>query len=134
MEFYAVTIGVAVASIFMHFLLTKVKYSPSIIKKIFFIPSPKSTTNAQMLGGLPFVVCTICCFSLIFFEVYNLKGIDLNDMKLIEYFIMGSIFVMAYGYLDDRYEIRPYVKLSFQVMLACFLAYRTSGALYSGKY
>lgn len=107
----------------LNFLITTILYEQlsrsgsfkGILKRIFFIPSEKSPTNAILLGGLPF------WFSVIMSTYYMTRFFPIsgqgNVASLSSFFIATSVGVLLYGYLDDKIEIRPIAKLLMQTAM-----------------
>tara|TARA_Y100000590_G_scaffold470774_1_gene670062 strand:- start:7417 stop:8697 length:1281 start_codon:yes stop_codon:yes gene_type:complete len=86
-----------------------------LLKRLFYVPARKSKSNAIQLGGLAlgagiYASLLFCKFFPEFFNVFNAK-----DIRLIEYFLIAGALINLYGYLDDKIELRPIVKLMGQV-------------------
>ncbi len=93
-------------------LKLKNKKNNSILRNYFYISSHKSSTAAQLLGGLPIALSIlITMISLNYLEIVN----EL-EQTIISRGILSAIPLLAYGYLDDRFELRPIVKLTFQTI------------------
>ena len=93
--------------------LNKLTSNP-LLRRYFHIPAKKSETGAVLLGGLPYAIVVI--FSTVFL-VYsgNFKFFLSNyEDKLISVWALSSLIFLIYGYLDDKYELRPMVKLAAQ--------------------
>jgi UDP-N-acetylmuramyl pentapeptide phosphotransferase/UDP-N-acetylglucosamine-1-phosphate transferase len=91
------------------------------IKKYVHIPARKSSTNAIQFGGLPLSLAIwLCCFAMI-----KMKLAPDHWHDVVKIFLTTSPLVIIYGYLDDKYEIRPIFKLFFQftVVLWASLSY-----------
>lgn len=85
------------------------------IKKWFHIPSPKSKTRALLLGGLPMNIGLTSAIWLISYgHRIPLTNQSRHVMQIFVYIFLG---VLVYGYIDDRYEVRPVIKLIFQFMI-----------------
>lgn len=102
----------------------------SFLKKAFYIPARKSITNAIQLGGLPLALSIIFGVVQIFNHRYFYSFFSDFDYYSIKYWLLSSVIVMAYGYLDDRFELRPIVKLSLQVTSICLFALLESRVLF----
>jgi len=101
------------------FLLSWVNHSKfSFLKKYLSIPARKSTTNAVQLGGLPISLSILVgAFYLIFFS-HIVHG---PELLILERWTYSSMIIVLYGYLDDRFELRPIVKLVLQIF--CILTF-----------
>lgn len=96
-------------------LLLIARSNNTFLKKYFYVPARKSNTNAIQLGGLAlgvgfFVGLLVCKYFPELFNVFTKK-----DIRLIENFLVGGTIVNLYGYLDDKFELKPTVKLMGQV-------------------
>jgi UDP-N-acetylmuramyl pentapeptide phosphotransferase/UDP-N-acetylglucosamine-1-phosphate transferase len=122
--FLIFVLGNLILGMTLYFALYKVQFSNNrLLKKIFYEPSPKSHTGAILLGGLPMtVMALINIFALIKF---NNELLQLNDSQilLLRIWPFPVVLVTLYGYLDDRIEIRPVLKLIFQFGPICFFSY-----------
>lgn len=88
------------------FALYSVRNTKSeILKKRFLIYSGKSHSSAQLLAGLP-VALTIIAMTPV---------VPIKTSVYVSYMVCSSLIVL-YGYLDDRYELRPIVKLFSQII------------------
>lgn len=96
------------------FSMLLIARSQSFLKKFLYVPARKSTTNAIQLGGLPVAfVLTSFVLGLTFTDFVDL-GLYGLQKKVIKYWSLCSGILIAYGYLDDKYELRPIVKLIMQ--------------------
>lgn len=104
------------------FLLLAQNAHNAHIKKFFYIPARKSITNAIQLGGLPLSLSIIYGI----FEIYNHKSFNsffsVLDHYSIKYWLVSSCVIVVYGYLDDKFELRPFVKLFMQVFTIALFA------------
>ncbi len=96
-------------------LLMSKNPSSGILRKALYVPARKSTTNAVQLGGLPLSIGIISGVLLFFFHPHFSSLFSRLDMYSIKYWSLSAMIVMAYGYLDDRFELRPIVKLGLQI-------------------
>jgi UDP-GlcNAc:undecaprenyl-phosphate GlcNAc-1-phosphate transferase len=94
-----------------------------LIKKIFCIYADKSTTNAMTLGGG--VYAFVCVMAIFTDGLYVEKTNSINF-----YWVFSALVIGAYGYLDDRYEVRPLFKLIFQSLAIFILVF---GFIYNYK-
>lgn len=78
------------------------------LRKLFYVPARKSLTNAVQLGGLPYAIGIYAGLFLTGF--YDRPYLNLISM----YWLFASSLIVLYGYLDDKFELRPIVKLGFQ--------------------
>ena len=97
-------------------LLSIARSNNSFLKKYFYVPARKSSTNAIQLGGLAlgagfFIGLLVCKYFPELFNVFTKK-----DIRLIENFLAGGAIINIYGYLDDKFELKPTVKLMGQVL------------------
>ncbi|MGB0453976.1 MAG: MraY family glycosyltransferase [Bacteriovoracaceae bacterium] len=80
------------------------------------MPARKSTTNAVQLGGFPYAMGVFAGI------VYFLFQHDLSSNWIIHRWMVSAGIVVLYGYLDDKYELRPIAKLIFQFVAVTFFA------------
>lgn len=100
--------------------------SNSFLRKILFVPARKSKTNALQLGGLPLslsVVISLTCYLFIFKDDNYFPPIDRSVLKC---WLVSALGIITYGYLDDRYEFRPVVKLVSQVLCMFIFSFFSS--------
>lgn len=84
--------------------LYRVRFSTSsTLKKKFLIYSGKSHSSAQLLAGLPIALTIIGMTPVVPMD----KGVYLS------YMVCAGL-ITFYGYMDDRFELRPIVKLFAQ--------------------
>lgn len=107
-------------SLLLYYFLLKIsKSSHNIFKKYLYAASGKSVSNAILLGGLPLATAIIA--SSIFITFSSHLHLDAYQKNIILSMAGSSIFIIIYGYLDDRFELRPIVKLVMQFMaVTCF--------------
>lgn len=79
-----------------------------ILRKFLYVPARKSLTNAVQLGGLPY---SLAVYAGLFLTGYY-QDTYLHQISL--YWLVASSKIVLYGYLDDKFELRPIVKLGFQ--------------------
>lgn len=112
------------------YLLSWVTHSNiKFLKKYLSIPARKSTTNAVQLGGLPISL------SIIFGALYLIYGTQFfsgSEKLVFERWTYSSLVIILYGYLDDRFELRPIVKLVLQVF--CILIFSLLSAEIFSRY
>lgn len=87
-----------------------------LIKSIFYVPSPKSTTGAVLLGGLPVAIGSCIVFYLFSANISSFLG-----------WLLPAIILVSIGYLDDKVEIKPFVKLGLQVIAVFTFAFFAAG-------
>lgn len=108
-----------------------ISHSPfNSLKKIFYIPARKSITNAVQLGGLPLSLAIITGIVQIFNHKYFNSFFSDFDHYSIKYWLISSCVIVFYGYLDDRFELRPMVKLMLQIFSICLFAVLESRVLF----
>jgi UDP-GlcNAc:undecaprenyl-phosphate GlcNAc-1-phosphate transferase len=78
-----------------------------ILKKIFYVPCKKSDTGAQLLGGLGVLIGS--------FAVLAFSNTSISEF--LSWGIPASLLGLI-GYLDDRTELKAYIKLSLQFLAA----------------
>ncbi|MFT6070232.1 MAG: UDP-GlcNAc:undecaprenyl-phosphate GlcNAc-1-phosphate transferase [Bacteriovoracaceae bacterium] len=97
------------------FLLLVAKGENTAWKRYFFVPARKSKTNAIQLGGVALALGFFCTL------IIGSRFTDLSqffnrvDHRLIQNFIFGGLVISLYGYFDDKFELRPIVKLFGQI-------------------
>lgn len=99
-----------------------------LLRKLFTVPARKSTTDAIQLGGLPlsFAMLSSLSISMYFFtDVFT--ALDKNIFK---YWLYASLIVVIYGHLDDKYELRPIVKLCMQITSILLFSLPVSQVIY----
>lgn len=101
-----------------------------LLKKVLYIPARKSITNAIQLGGLPLSMAIILGVVQIFNHQHFHSFFSDFDYYSIKYWLVSSVVVVGYGYLDDRFELRPIVKLSLQIFSICLFAMLESRVLF----
>jgi len=87
-----------------------------------YVPAGKSETNAKLLGGLGMsssMICTILYINIFSDTVYVPSAIS----DLLAFSIVPFIILTAFGYLDDRFEIRVRFKLIMQFISIISFAY-----------
>ena len=119
------------ASFIGFFCLVKIQnFKSSWFKSFFYVPARKSITNAVQLGGLPLSMSVVTC--VLFF--INHPGFDgffnSHINSVMKYWVVGASIIMAYGYLDDKFELRPIVKLVMQFASVCFFSTMASRVLF----
>jgi UDP-N-acetylmuramyl pentapeptide phosphotransferase/UDP-N-acetylglucosamine-1-phosphate transferase len=104
------------------------KTNYKLLRKLFTVPARKSTTDAIQLGGLPlsFAMLTGTAFSLYFLS----DTFTSLDKSIFTYWLYASLIVIAYGHLDDKYELRPIVKLCMQVSSVILFSLPVSQVIY----
>jgi UDP-N-acetylmuramyl pentapeptide phosphotransferase/UDP-N-acetylglucosamine-1-phosphate transferase len=96
-------------------------------RKLFFIPANKAQTSTLLLGGIPVNVACIFMVALL----PSFMKLTLTEERLLYSNLILLIGVLFYGYLDDRFEIRPIVKLCYQVFIVLIHSIFTCKVLYS---
>ena len=127
MEFIKVGLFTFAMGTFLFVLLMLVnKSSSSTLKKVFTIPARKSSTDAIQLGGLPL---SFAVLSGLFFSI-RLFDFTQTQLELMKFWSMASGVVIVYGHLDDKFELRPIVKLCMQVFAVVLFALPASQLIY----
>jgi UDP-N-acetylmuramyl pentapeptide phosphotransferase/UDP-N-acetylglucosamine-1-phosphate transferase len=101
-----------------------------VLRKALYIPARKSITNAIQLGGLPLALSIIFGVVQVFYHPNFYSFFSDFDYYSIKYWLVSSVVIMTYGYLDDRFELRPIVKLSLQILSICLFAVLESRVLF----
>lgn len=105
----------AFTGILLGALLLISKSENRILKKYLYVPARKSQTNAIQLGGLALAFgFTLSMVAILGFPSF-FEAFDSRDLRLIQNFLAGGAIIACYGYLDDKYELRPTVKLAGQI-------------------
>ncbi len=88
----------------------------SFIKSIFYVPCTKSDSGAVLLGGVPVAIGSAIAFALL-------------AESLIEFatWALPALVLVSIGYLDDKVEIKSYVKLSLQIVAVTAFSYFAAG-------
>lgn len=78
--------------------------------RFFYVPAGKSASDARLLAGLPLSLASLTGLAFTgFASPYRL---------LIAFWILCSTVIIAYGFLDDKYEIKAKTKLYAQLLAA----------------
>jgi UDP-GlcNAc:undecaprenyl-phosphate/decaprenyl-phosphate GlcNAc-1-phosphate transferase len=107
---------------FFHILLSAQKSPEGVLKKWLYVPARKSVTNAVQLGGLPMASGFYIGFLAFFFHPHFESFFTREDYYSIKYWLFCSPIIIFYGYLDDKYELRPMAKLLMQLMSVLIFA------------
>ena len=99
----------------------------AICRRFFYVPARKSSTNALQLGGLP--VALTVMIAMFFFLNQSFIDFVADEGAILVYGLLSSGLVVIYGYLDDKYELRPIVKLIAQVLAVFIFALMSSQIL-----
>ncbi len=125
--------GIFILSVFSYQTLLIIKnrgkhYLPVIVQKHFFLNALKSNSNALQMGGIPFAFLAIISITGLFvWFPYLLNSDQRHILKLASISWMG---ILLYGYLDDHYEIRPIVKLSFQLIIVSIFSLGSANTVF----
>lgn len=119
----------AAVSVGLFILCSVSKSNIIILRKYLTIPARKSSTNAVQLGGLPIALILV----LAVYVLTEKSGIFLGLESLVmTRWMYCSLIIIGYGYLDDRFELRPIVKLFLQVF--CILTFAALTAEIFSRY
>ena len=113
--FYQLFFASFVLSSCLVFCLRQVRKTHFDFKKYFVVYSGKSDSGAQLLGGLPISLAIVSSIFFVSFFDFEWRVTKL----LLGSFFFSSAVIIGYGYLDDRFELRPVVKL-FSQLIAVF--------------
>lgn len=108
----AFLVGIAAFSLLIVACHTRIQF----VRNIFYIPARKSITNAVQLGGLPLSLTLMLGYSQIFTHENFSSFFSQLDHYSFKYWFLSASVIIAYGYFDDRFELRPIVKLSLQII------------------
>ncbi|HXH73689.1 MAG TPA: MraY family glycosyltransferase [Bacteriovoracaceae bacterium] len=98
------------------------------MRRWLLVNADKSDSNALQVGGIPFSLISMVAISSIFlFFRYLFQG---NQAEILHYALYSWIGILVYGYLDDKYEIRPVVKLASQMFLISIFCLKASQLIY----
>ena len=102
--------------IFYTILVYLKKTSFSKLKYLLCIHANKSDTSAVLLGGLPLniIFTSFLCYYIFF--VNDPHPTQLGDHFIFSYAVISLLAILFYGYLDDRIEIKPMVKIFSQIV------------------
>lgn len=115
--------------------LYSLKYlsADNFLKKYFFVSSGKSATAAILLGGLPLAAGMMVSI-LIVNEAYDILVPSPQQLSILYRGIFASAILVIYGYLDDKFEIRPIAKLIFQTLTVLSFTITTTALLTGSHY
>ncbi len=111
-------------------LLISRSRSSGFLRKALYVPARKSTTNAVQLGGLPLSLGILTGVLLFFFHDHFESIFSVLDKYSLKYWSVCAFAVVGYGYLDDRFELRPIVKLAMQIGSIALFAVLESRVLF----
>lgn len=98
------------------------------LRTFLFINADKSDSNAIQIGGLVFSLVSMISIFLLFNWFPYL--IDNHQWKILEVANLSWIGILIYGYIDDRFEIRPIVKLASQMGIILIFCLRVSNVVF----
>lgn len=120
-------VGAFSLALIFEFLLLKAPKSLRLFSW-FGVAARKSNSNAIQLGGIPIAFVTIV--SLIVLSFLESQLVQRSDVRIIKYWIISALMIVAYGYFDDKYELRSIVKLSIQLIAVSFFSLLCSVLLF----
>lgn len=131
-KFLAYCMCIFLASVSSYLFILTLKRSgrwlPEFFRRIFFVNAEKSDSNALQMGGIPFSLISMISISLLFtYFPYLLHDHESKILRFASYSWVGILF---YGYIDDKYEIRPIVKLTLQMILASTFCLKASQVIF----
>lgn len=124
-KYFAFCAGILVCSWLSYYLLLALKRRggerlPVFVKRYLVLHSLKSSSNALQIGGIPFAFwCIVSLLGIFRFFPYLASA---AQTEILFHSMIAWVGILGYGYLDDRYEIRPVVKLAFQFTLIAVFA------------
>lgn len=121
------------SSIFLYTFLILIKRSKhrfisTSLRQFLFINADKSDSNALQIGGLVFSLVSMISITLLFSWFPYL--LNPHQWKILELAYSSWIGILIYGYLDDRFEIRPIVKLTMQMGIIFIFCLRVSNVVF----
>ncbi len=132
-KFIVYCLLIFISSLTFYYLLMLFKTSwydriPKVMRPYILLNAEKSDTHALQIGGIPFSIISMVAIALLFYWFPYLINPQQKDILL--YSIFSWIGNLAYGYIDDLYEIRPIVKLTFQIFLISVFSVFASQIVY----
>jgi len=136
-SYFEILAGTLLISVLLFSLLSQVRHLPtgSTLKTFFYIPAGKSVSDAIMLGGLALFITLVVSSLLvgtIFHEMFD--NIQMQQINLAIRALPSATLIAIYGYLDDRFEVKPKVKLIFQILAIVGYSIATSALLTATNY
>ncbi len=106
------TFLIIISSTLSFLVLKLIEKSNKNFLPILFLKASKSSSNANLLGGLSFSVSAFVASlsALFFFRTLFTR----SEFHIFKYCLLPFLLVTAYGYIDDRMEIRARHKLVLQ--------------------
>lgn len=75
-------------------------------------------------GGLSFILTTgLCAILIILLVPPQRRAFFLSSRMAVFYFVVGGLVISLIGFLDDKYDISPKIKLFAQIIVASFSWY-----------
>ena len=129
---FAISFTISLIGLFSLYYLKKLN-PQSRIKKYFLINSGKSSTAAILLGGLPLAAAMILTIVLSSRLLTNFE-ISPQQLDILYRGLFASTILVFYGYLDDRFELRPIAKLAFQTITVLSFTLSTTALMTASHY
>jgi UDP-N-acetylmuramyl pentapeptide phosphotransferase/UDP-N-acetylglucosamine-1-phosphate transferase len=116
-KFLAYCLAIFMSSLMSYWLLLICNRSRRsfFLGKFVLLSAEKSDSNALQVGGIPFSIISLLSIGMLFFWFPYL--INHEQARILHFSFYSWVGIFAYGYLDDRFEIRPIVKLISQLFL-----------------
>ncbi len=112
------------------FLNSMRKRTGGFLYKLFYISARKSSTDAMQFGGLPLAIGLIMVWILFGRFGASLFSQDSSFSTIFFHAIIPGTLITIYGYFDDKFELRPIIKLLTQFIVVTVYALFTSRTLY----
>lgn len=123
---YILAIFASLSSLGFLFLFWAKGSKKQSVRYFFYIPANKSKTNTLQLGGLPLVMVIIGMIAWLAHQ----PATSIQEKSILLFSLILYSGVLCYGYLDDRFEIRPIFKLAGQIIIALSYSLASSQILY----
>ncbi len=91
-----------------------------LLRKLIYIPARKSNSGAIQLGGAPYALTIFIILACVIIGNEEIISMRPFELSLLKKWVFAAAIIFVYGYLDDKYELRPIVKLIGQVIAVTF--------------
>jgi len=100
------------------------------LRALFYIPARKSATNAVQFGGLPLALIITASGLTLYFTHGIFPDLTATEKNLWLIGMLSGVGIIIYGYLDDKFELRPVIKLAAQFTTISLFALLGSRVVY----
>jgi UDP-N-acetylmuramyl pentapeptide phosphotransferase/UDP-N-acetylglucosamine-1-phosphate transferase len=104
------------------------------LRKQLYLSSEKSSSKAILLGGIPLYLSLVLSILVAHKIMPELFDPNQTQSTIVYCSLIAGSILFVYGYLDDRFEIRPWVKLACQIVAVSTFTLSTSGFLTDTHY